>query len=248
MAAKLISRIGKAKASRAKVHFLPTTPTSMIFICISNPLSAPPRSSLPLLQNWPPQLVSQRHCHGSLQVPWTQPGCGMHLSQYWPCHPYWHLQRKRAWNYIPKGNKRDQRLESPSFAFLFFFLKNAAFFLSETYLVASCKQTDLTKVSLKGSLLYKRITVLGGSVWSHWGQDSMLSWSSQKRRRESGWVDTKDQSLGLDKWIRERNQGEKRKELVGRSNNYPKTLMNNKGLEAFQQKGKQPSRMKQLAN
>lgn len=42
-------------------------------------------------QSWPPQLVSQRHCQGSLQVPWTHPGCGMHLSQYRPCQPYWHL-------------------------------------------------------------------------------------------------------------------------------------------------------------
>lgn len=50
--------------------------------------------SIPLSQSWPPQLVSQRHCHGSMQVPWTHPGCGMHLSQYWPCHPYWHLHVK----------------------------------------------------------------------------------------------------------------------------------------------------------
>lgn len=45
----------------------------------------------PWSQYRPPHPSLHSHCHGSWQVPWTQPGCRVHSSQRSPCHPWRHM-------------------------------------------------------------------------------------------------------------------------------------------------------------
>lgn len=42
---------------------------------------------LPLSHSRPPQFLSQLHCQGWTQVPWTHPGKSLHSSQNWPSQP-----------------------------------------------------------------------------------------------------------------------------------------------------------------